>query len=488
MTPRKRNAQGSGNRSDQDAAPTLHPAFPVVAAMVLVLGTFAGSLAYLHSVLQPIDQRALTIYEDAVPSIEHIDAAHNRLMETGADLTRYLGLQTDAEAVRQSLWSARAGLDSELKRFGSLPAIAEESRLLDKIRADLSLLDGSITRAVDEKDSGNREAAFRTLAESVEPLLLRADRDLQDLRRLNEGKVQIGTAQILRARRKHVRSAFILGILGSVFAIGATALLLRVLRSRGRLMEEHGRLQASRATELDAFAGRVAHDLRDPVHATAMGLAFLAIETKHSGARARECIEGINRQLDHMRSVIEGLLDFARAGADPTPGARADLTQTLGEVVSALRSSAESEHVELNLSAFPATTVVCTPGALTSVLSNVLSNAVKYVREGTKLPHQVNVSVEQRADVVRIEIEDNGPGLPAGADQRIFEPFTRLETHQTGTGLGLATVKRIVEAYNGHVGVNSELGKGSRFWVELQRIDTPVPAVVDSVTAVRQQA
>jgi signal transduction histidine kinase len=116
--------------------------------------------------------------------------------------------------------------------------------------------------------------------------------------------------------------------------------------------------------------------------------------------------------------------------------------------------------------------IAVSPEALSSVLSNLLGNAVKYVGEGSQLPHRIGVRVSRRARLARIEVEDNGPGLPPGAEERVFEPFRRLPSKQPGTGLGLATVKRIVEAYQGRVGVVARPGLGSTFWVELPCSDT----------------
>ena len=78
--------------------------------------------------------------------------------------------------------------------------------------------------------------------------------------------------------------------------------------------------------------------------------------------------------------------------------------------------------------------------------------------------------MKARDAIVCVEIEDNGPGLPPGAEERVFEPFRRLaQSSQPGIGLGLATVKKLVEAYQGRVGVSSRLGRGSTFWFELPR-------------------
>lgn len=79
--------------------------------------------------------------------------------------------------------------------------------------------------------------------------------------------------------------------------------------------------------------------------------------------------------------------------------------------------------------------------------------------------------VSEEAQMAHVEVEDNGPGIPREAEQRIFEPFRRLNTtRQSGFGLGLATVKKIVEAYHGRLGVSSRPTKGSVFWFELPKV------------------
>jgi signal transduction histidine kinase len=184
--------------------------------------------------------------------------------------------------------------------------------------------------------------------------------------------------------------------------------------------------------------------------------------------RLRGNVLGASGQLERMRHVIDGLLDFARSGAHPSGEAHADLTAVLDEVIDYARPAAEAAQAELHVTVPPEETgLAIAPDALTIVLANLLSNATKYVVEGERLPHRIGVRVSLDSGLARIEVEDNGPGLSPGAEQQIFEPFRRLASRQPGTGLGLATVKRIVEAYQGQVGVRAEPGHGSTFWVEL---------------------
>jgi signal transduction histidine kinase len=113
---------------------------------------------------------------------------------------------------------------------------------------------------------------------------------------------------------------------------------------------------------------------------------------------------------------------------------------------------------------------------MTQVLSNILTNAVKFVARGVR-PH-VRIRAENVWNdpafpngAVRLWVEDNGIGIPPHAQARLFEIFTRFEDPALyeGTGIGLAIVRKAVERMRGTIGVESEPGKGSRFWVQLHR-------------------
>jgi signal transduction histidine kinase len=113
--------------------------------------------------------------------------------------------------------------------------------------------------------------------------------------------------------------------------------------------------------------------------------------------------------------------------------------------------------------------VACAAGVLTSVVSNLASNAIKYI--GTGPVRRLEIRAREEAQVVRVELEDTGPGLAVGSEEQVFEPYVRgRATTQPGIGLGLATVKRLVEGHGGRVGVRSVLGQGCTFWFELPKV------------------
>ena len=109
--------------------------------------------------------------------------------------------------------------------------------------------------------------------------------------------------------------------------------------------------------------------------------------------------------------------------------------------------------------------------ALASVLSNLLQNAVKHI-EGASGERRITVRVSERAACVRFEVKDTGPGVPPELASHIFERYVR-GAGSIGLGLGLATVKHLVETLGGRLGVESSAGHGSCFWVELPRAAQP---------------
>jgi len=108
------------------------------------------------------------------------------------------------------------------------------------------------------------------------------------------------------------------------------------------------------------------------------------------------------------------------------------------------------------------------------VLSNLLRNAIKHM--GNSARRKVDVRFEPRHDRVRFEVEDTGPGLPPELVRHAFDPYVRgAGTSVPGLGLGLATVRRLVEGHNGRYGVTSAPGEGALFWFELPAADLPHP-------------
>ncbi len=443
---------------------SLRLGYPVALGMVLVVLSFAAALGYSHFLLQPIDDEALTLAQNAVPSLQHLANVRVELAHLGRAVRELVAADGAApNPTAANIDAARQRIESEFQLYRDLHADAPSVRMVDRQLEQLR-------RATDHVVSAGGTVTGRdALRQQFEPALEQADAATGTLQRMNEAEARAHANRILQTRQEATLIATLLGSVSLAVAFAATFLVLRVLRARAQITQRYLRLQTERNAELEAFAGRVAHDLRDPVGAIALQV-LAATRRPGNKPELTSFFDAIDRQLARTNQVIEALLEFARAGATPATGAQASLGEVLHAVVAGVRPRLETIHVELTVAPVPPLEIACTPGALSSVLSNLLGNAGKFVVEGSELPRRVAVRVTEEAHAAHVEIEDNGPGIPADAEQRIFEPFRRLHTtRQAGFGLGLATVKKIVEAYHGRLGVRSRPGKGSVFWFELPK-------------------
>ena len=233
-----------------------------------------------------------------------------------------------------------------------------------------------------------------------------------------------------------------------------------------RFMRRYTRLIEQRADELEQFAGRVAHDVLSPLGAASLALSYLAEKAGIQDPRARRMLALGQRGIERTRLIADDLLEFASAGARPDPAARADVRIVIGAVIDEARQMADERKVVLSIETIDAGSVCCKLGILSSLVSNLVRNGVKYVGEGPG--KTVCVRARRQGSFMRIEVEDNGPGLPAAMEAAVFEPYVRgPDNHQPGIGLGLATVKRVAEAHGGRVDVRSMARVGCRFGLEL---------------------
>ncbi|MBD2199699.1 MULTISPECIES: PAS domain S-box protein [Calothrix] len=219
--------------------------------------------------------------------------------------------------------------------------------------------------------------------------------------------------------------------------------------------------------ELKRFAYSVSHDLRSPLRAI-RGLIEALVED--NGDRLDELGHEYARHIadsaQRMDRLIQDLLAYSRLSQTEIQLQIVDLTTLVSEILQQLEPERQAKQAEITVTQ-PLPQVIAQRTILTQVLINLLTNSLKYVATGVK--PQIEVWTEKRQDWVRIWIADNGIGIEPEFQERIFGVFERLHSSDTysGTGVGLAIVQKGIERLGGRVGVESELGKGSRFWLEL---------------------
>jgi signal transduction histidine kinase len=173
-----------------------------------------------------------------------------------------------------------------------------------------------------------------------------------------------------------------------------------------------------------------------------------------------------------MAAFIQELLSFARSGAKPDPGAAAPVHEVFRQVQQDLSAEVEQTNVELLVESPPEIHAAIASEALRAIVANLADNAVKHMpADGPN--RRVQLSARQVAQEVRISVRDTGTGIAPEALPHVFDPFYRATSRSGGFGIGLKTVRRLVDAHRGRIEVESELGRGSVFTVTLPATAPP---------------
>ena len=218
--------------------------------------------------------------------------------------------------------------------------------------------------------------------------------------------------------------------------------------------------------ELEEFARIASHDLSAPI-TTARWLTDL-LASRHAGQLDPDgmtCLRQISASLERMADLIEAVLAHALAGKNAvSTQEETDADVALNAAMENLRRDIATSGAVVERSSLPKLHVH--PHALTQLFQNLLSNAIKYHRPG--VPPRVEISAAREADQWLIEVRDNGLGIEKDWFERIFLPLQRRHgSHIKGSGIGLATCKKIVSRAGGEIWVESELGFGSAFYFSL---------------------
>ncbi len=215
------------------------------------------------------------------------------------------------------------------------------------------------------------------------------------------------------------------------------------------------------------FVANVSHELRTPLAAIKGYLETLADGGLENPTEAQEFLTILQKHTDRMANIVRDLLQLSRieSGLDPIRPVPIDLREAVDRNLLLLKPLAEKREQTLAVSVPPGLSLQADPEKLNQVLINLVDNAIKYTPErGT-----IAVTASEGADRVVIEVRDSGIGIPKEDLGRIFERFYRVDRTRSrelgGTGLGLSIVKHIVEAHGGKITAESEIGKGSRFFL-----------------------
>ncbi|MFT3829487.1 MAG: ATP-binding protein [Opitutaceae bacterium] len=244
---------------------------------------------------------------------------------------------------------------------------------------------------------------------------------------------------------------------------------VQVYRELEQRVAERTRELRAANEELEAFSYTVSHDLRGPL--TAIGGFASLIENElapHAEGNVLEHLAIIRKETIRMETLIKDLLQMAAATGAELHATEVDLSALASDFLEGLRAGAPERLVDFRLE--PGVVVHGDSGLLRVALENLLANAWKY---SSKRPRaRIELGRERRPDGIDvIFVRDNGAGFDMRQADKLFTPFKRLHTSAEfpGTGIGLATVRRIVERHGGRVWADSEPGSSATFYFSLPR-------------------
>jgi signal transduction histidine kinase len=219
--------------------------------------------------------------------------------------------------------------------------------------------------------------------------------------------------------------------------------------------------------ELEAFVYTVSHDLRTPLSAI-IGHAELIqmLEAENLTDGVLDSLQTIEEQGHRMNGLMEDLLKLARVGRLEPSAEEVDTDNVLQTVLEGLGPLIMEKNVNLDVAEMPPLTVP--RSLLAQIFENLIGNALRY---GCKAGGLVEVGCELNRDTIRIRVSDHGAGIPIEEREKIFEVFYRGSTGQSerGTGIGLATVKKIAQQYGGDVWYEDTPGGGATFFVQISQ-------------------
>ncbi|MCB1183359.1 hybrid sensor histidine kinase/response regulator [bacterium] len=239
------------------------------------------------------------------------------------------------------------------------------------------------------------------------------------------------------------------------------------------------------------FHSMIAHDLRSPMSVIQGYVSLMATgKTGEMNETQVEFLDSVNRKITEMTALLNDFLDINKidAGFVNLKREDMDLGNLCREVLDDLAPMAAGSALQVDLELPDAAVVVhADPLRMTQILRNLVSNAIKYNREGG----WVRLSVETRGETVRVAVSDGGIGMSADELRVLFQPYTRGKSQRTikGVGLGVVIIKKLVEAHGGQIEVRSEPDKGSTFRFTLPLVtaaadrETAAPPAVEPVPA-----
>ena len=257
---------------------------------------------------------------------------------------------------------------------------------------------------------------------------------------------------------------FAWGLLAGIAAAGILAAVVGYFEYQRLLSMERRAIQAERLAEIGSLTGGLAHEIKNPLSTVQLNLQLLQedlLPENPAYSRLLSRLQTVQKETSRLREILDDFLRYAgRIELDRKP---TELNELLEELVDFFLPQAQLSRVQLRLRKHPTPVVAnVDPRLVKQAVLNLLINGLQAMRDaGGELI--LSLTVQGRNAV--IDVIDTGTGIPSDQVDCIFTAY--YTTKKGGTGIGLAMARRIADEHGGKIGVRSEIGKGSDFWISL---------------------
>jgi K+-sensing histidine kinase KdpD len=356
--------------------------------------------------------------------------------------------------------TTRADYAQAAQSYAAISQPPDEAALWQRLQKEVDTLTGPVDDAL-ALSREDRDDEAQQAMQALMPRYLAIDELVGQLIAANRADAERTMHEVERLQERSLWTLAGLALLGVILSVWVGVGVTRSVQATEEQLQKQSQLLEARNRELDAFAGRVAHDLRGP-----LTTLKLAVDNLTNGVSVERAEKLLGRGVERMTALIEDLLAFSRAEAAAETAC--DPAATAAQLCEEMTPRLEQVGAQLTVAVEPAQ-VRCSGSLLRQVLWNLVDNAVKYHRDGVR--PEVEIRGHTAPGGYDLVVRDNGMGMSADEVSHAFEPLYRGRQVQgiAGTGLGLSLVKRVLEASGGDVAIQSEPGHGTAFVIHMPR-------------------